>query len=329
VDASTRVDSPAWVLAVTLAKPHMDKSITKIQEIFHELRVEEVMTRDVITVTPQTSMRELEEILRVHRISGTPVLADDSLVGIVSLMDLIRTLGAGQIEQTVSEHMTYTVEALYADERVIAAIRKLQKTGYGRFPVVDRATGKLVGILTQGDIIKGTLKQLDIHYRQREVAYYRAQHFFQDVVSQDTSIILRYTIQARDFVHGGEASSQFKRSLQNLGIHPEILRRVAVATYEAEMNLVLHTTAGGRVRADVRPDTIRIDVSDGGPGIPDVGRAMQPGFSTAPEWIREMGFGAGMGLSNIKSCADEMSLTSTLGKGTHLKILFRLSPQET
>lgn len=300
--------------------------ITRIQELFYELRVEEVMTRDVITVTPQTTMSDLEALLRIHRISGAPVLDENGdLVGIVSLMDLIKALEAGQIDQPVGERMTRDVQALYEDERVISAIQKLQQTGYGRFPVVNRESGRLVGILTQGDIIKGTLRKLDIDYRQREAHYHRSQHVFEDIVSENSSIVLRYTVKARDFVHGGEASSNLKRSLQNLGLRPQILRRVAVATYEAEMNLILHTTDGGRIRADIRSDQIRVDVSDHGPGIPDVEQAMRPGFSTAPNWIREMGFGAGMGLSNIRNCADEMSLDSKLGRGTHLRIMFRLA----
>jgi anti-sigma regulatory factor (Ser/Thr protein kinase) len=90
------------------------------------------------------------------------------------------------------------------------------------------------------------------------------------------------------------------------------------------MNLVLHTDKGGKIQADVRPGRICIDVTDQGPGIPDVEQALQPGFSTAPAWIREMGFGAGMGLNNIKNCADEMSLQSKADKGTHLRILFGL-----
>jgi CBS domain-containing protein/anti-sigma regulatory factor (Ser/Thr protein kinase) len=302
----------------------MDKDVSKIQEIFYELRVKEVMTRDPIAVTPQTSMHELQQILREHRISGCPVLDDGRLVGIVSLMDLIQTLEALQLDDLVADHMTRHVETLYGDERVISAIAKFQQTGYGRFPVVERDTGDLIGMLTQGDIVKGTLVQLDIDYRRREANYQHEQRFFEDILSEETSIILRYTIQAQDFVHGGEASSQFKRSLQSLAVHPSILRRVAVATYEAEMNLVLHTTNGGTIRAEVRADSIVIDVRDEGPGIPDVDQAMQPGYSTAPEWIREMGFGAGMGLSNIQHCADEMSLQSELGQGTHLRIVFRL-----
>jgi anti-sigma regulatory factor (Ser/Thr protein kinase) len=104
-----------------------------------------------------------------------------------------------------------------------------------------------------------------------------------------------------------------------LGIHPHVIRRVAVATYEAEINIVVYTE-GGEIVAEVRPNHIKIEALDKGPGIPDIEQAMQPGYSTAPDWVREMGFGAGMGLPNIKSCADEMQLRSTVGVGTHLTI---------
>jgi CBS domain-containing protein/anti-sigma regulatory factor (Ser/Thr protein kinase) len=300
----------------------MNPDVTKIQEIFYELRVREVMTPHVIAVTPQNSMKELQELLRAHRISGTPVIENGRLVGIASIQDLINALGACQIEQPVSAWMTRNVDTLSPEERIVSAIQKLQRTGYGRFPVIEGTTGKLVGILTQGDIIRGTLKQLDVHYRQRERQNLPIPRFFDEVLSEETSVVLRYTVRARDLKRGGEASSRLKCSLGKLGMPPRVLRRVAIATYEAEMNLVLHTTDGGQIQADIRPDRICIDVHDQGPGIPDVERAMQPGFSTAAEWIRELGFGAGMGLCNIKNCADEMSLESEMGKGTHLWILF-------
>jgi len=299
--------------------------VTRIQEIFYQLRVEEVMTRDVIAVTPETPMREFQRILRERRISGVPVVQEGRLVGVISLADLIEALEAGQMDQTVGERMTPNPEVLHPGEMVIEAIKKLEKTNYGRFPVVRRRTGELVGILTRGDVIRGTLKQLDIDYRQREAELPRARYFFEDVVSEDTSITLRYTVQPKDFAHGGRASSQIRRSLQRLGLQPQILRRVAVAAYEAEMNLVVHATHGGRIEARIRPELLRIDVIDDGPGIEDIEQALLPGFSTAPEWIREMGFGAGMGLTNIQNCADEMHLQSSVGVGTHLQILFRLS----
>jgi anti-sigma regulatory factor (Ser/Thr protein kinase) len=94
---------------------------------------------------------------------------------------------------------------------------------------------------------------------------------------------------------------------------------VAIATYEAEMNLVIYTE-GGMIRVRVEPDKILVRVEDSGPGIPDVEKALQPGYSTAPEWVRELGFGAGMGLQNIRNCASKMALKSTVGKGTRLRI---------
>jgi anti-sigma regulatory factor (Ser/Thr protein kinase) len=120
------------------------------------------------------------------------------------------------------------------------------------------------------------------------------------------------------------ASSKIKRAIERLGGSPAIARRVAVAAYEAEMNLVIHTERGGEMQVEIQPEQMQIVVADDGPGIENLEQAMRPGFSTAPEWIREMGFGAGMGLLNIKRCADEMKLESSLGAGTRLEILFRV-----
>jgi anti-sigma regulatory factor (Ser/Thr protein kinase) len=99
-----------------------------------------------------------------------------------------------------------------------------------------------------------------------------------------------------------------------------------VAAYEAEMNLVIHTNRGGELRVEIQPDQVYLVATDDGPGIADTAEAMRPGFSTAPEWIREMGFGAGMGLQNIQRCADEFSLHSQVGTGTRLEAWFRISP---
>lgn len=108
-----------------------------------------------------------------------------------------------------------------------------------------------------------------------------------------------------------------------MGNTPKTARRVAIAVYEAEMNLIFFTD-GGRINARIEPGIIRLDVKDDGPGIADIEKAMKPGFSTAPDWVRELGFGAGMGLCNIKTCADKMNLTSVSGKGTRLEIKIAL-----
>jgi len=294
--------------------------ITRVQELIYELKIEEVMTKNVITVTPQTSMAELRKALREHRISGAPVLQNSELVGIISVEDLIKALAAGEMEAMVGEEMTPNPVTLHADEPVVVAVDYFAKYDFGRFPVVDEK-GKLVGVLTQGDIVKGLLKKLEVEYHEEEIRRYWVTHVFEDVVSDRTSLILRYDVMACDFDRAGEASSKIKRALIRLGASPQIIRRAAIAAYEAEMNIVLHTDKGGEIVAEIQPRQIVIRAVDTGPGISDIEQAMQPGFSTAPEWIRELGFGAGMGLTNIQRCADEMRLESPRGKWTSLEVV--------
>jgi anti-sigma regulatory factor (Ser/Thr protein kinase) len=131
-------------------------------------------------------------------------------------------------------------------------------------------------------------------------------------------------VKPKDFKTGRRASSRLKRALDRLGAHPEDIRRVAISAYEAEMNLVIHADEGGELIVEIEPEMIHLSVIDQGPGIPDIEKAMSPGFSTAPNWIRELGFGAGMGLGNIKKCSDSVSLESEVGGGTKLDIVIYL-----
>ena len=292
---------------------------TKVQELVYELKVCDAMTQNIITTSPSTLMSELREILKSKRISGTPVVEDDKLVGIISIEDFIKWLQDGAVDCPIRDKMNTNVNVIYANEPLIHAVGKLDKTGFGRFPVIDRHNGKLVGIITKGDIIERLLRKLEIDYHEEEIHRYRASHIFEDIIGDNVALTFQSHVIGKDFNRAGEASSGLKKTLDRLGIHPQIVRRAAIASYEAEMNLVIYTD-GGTITAAVQPGKISIDVKDSGPGIPDVEKAMHPGFSTASEWVRELGFGAGMGLVNIKKCADEISLKSKVGKGTHLKI---------
>ena len=292
--------------------------ITKLQELAYELKVEDAMTEKVITIPSGATMADFREVLRANTISGTPIVEKGELVGIVSIEDLIKALAAGELNATVGEKMSPAPVTLYGDEPLVHAVSKFSELRYGRFPVVSR-NGDLIGIITEGDIARAMLKRLEVDYREEEIQRYRASHIFADIVADEVALVFGYRVPARDFSRAGEASSGLKRTLTRLGIHPQIIRRVAVATYEAEINIVVYTE-GGEIVVEVRPDRIKIEARDKGAGIPDIEQAMQPGFSTAPDWVREMGFGAGMGLPNIKSCADEMELESTVGVGTHLTI---------
>ena len=137
-----------------------------------------------------------------------------------------------------------------------------------------------------------------------------------------------FPVRGGDFANAGTAARRIKQLLKDMGLDPQTVRRVAIVSYEAEMNIVIHSTAGGNLVAEINPELIAILAYDTGPGIADVEQAMQPGFSTAPDWIREMGFGAGMGLANIKACADQMHLNSWPFRGTRLEAVIHLKPPE-
>ena len=144
-----------------------------------------------------------------------------------------------------------------------------------------------------------------------------------EVRSMNSATSLHYTfnVHGGDFAKAGDASSRVKRILQQIGAGPEIVRRVAVACYEAEMNVVIHAHEGV-VTLDADLQRIAITVEDHGPGIEDIDQAMTPGFSTAPDSVREMGFGAGMGLPNMKNCSSELHIESVRGVGTTIRMTF-------
>jgi CBS domain-containing protein/anti-sigma regulatory factor (Ser/Thr protein kinase) len=301
--------------------------ISRVEELAYELKIEEVMKRDVQTVTPDMRLLEILDMFREKRISGAPVILKDKLVGIISIEDLIRSLRNGDIEAPVAKYFSTNVITIKSHDPVVEALKVFGQTSVGRLPVLDESD-KLVGIITKGNITSGILRALESDYQAEEVKRYRASHLFEDIVSDRTSLILRYTIKPRDFINGGAASSYIKRALARLGANPQIARRCAIAVYEAEMNLIIHTTNGGTIRVEIEPNIISIRTIDDGPGIADIEQAMQPGFSTAPEEVREMGFGAGMGLKNIERCVDGISLKSTPGKGTRLELKINLQARD-
>ncbi len=131
-----------------------------------------------------------------------------------------------------------------------------------------------------------------------------------------------YEIKGRDFANAGRASTAIKDTLKKLGVPPTAVRRVAIASYEAEMNVVMYARRA-RMQLRVSPHEVTLEVTDEGPGIENIELAMQEGYSTATQWMREMGFGAGMGLPNIRRNADDFEIVSEVGKGTRLFISFK------
>ncbi len=126
---------------------------------------------------------------------------------------------------------------------------------------------------------------------------------------------LEYTVVEGDFVNAGTASSSVKKTLKQLNVNPTVIKRVVVALYEAEVNAIAHAY-GGKVSVDIESDKIKMTVADKGPGIPDIALAMQEGYSTARPEVRDMGFGAGMGLPNMQKNVDKLNVSSEVGVGT-------------
>lgn len=137
---------------------------------------------------------------------------------------------------------------------------------------------------------------------------------------------LTYSIPSMDFSAAGKASTDVKKTLARLGLDRDLVKRIAVAMYEGEMNIAIHG-GGGTAEIEFSPDRIDILLSDRGPGIADIGLAMTEGFSTASEEVRSMGFGAGMGLPNMRRNADEMTVESRVGEGTSVRMRFFLGAE--
>jgi anti-sigma regulatory factor (Ser/Thr protein kinase)/predicted transcriptional regulator len=268
-------------------------------------------------------MAEVREVLRSKKISGMPVARDGRVVGVISIEDFIKWLADDGCNCSVSDKMSTKVVSVYVDEPLVHVVSKLESHGYGRLPVLDRKTGKLAGIITKGDIIEKLLHKIEVDYQEEEIRHYRASHFFEDIIADSTRLSFLYEIHGKSIAEGGVVASSLKKTLKRLGIHPEVVRRAAIALYEAEMNVIIYAR-DGRVAVTVDPRRIYVEIEDEGPGIPDIEQAMQPGYSTAPEWVRELGFGAGMGLQNIKKSAGEMEISSSVGEGTLLKLSFAM-----
>lgn len=139
----------------------------------------------------------------------------------------------------------------------------------------------------------------------------------------EDAIVLKYQVIDGEFQRAGEVSSDVKHKLKQMGVPANIVRKVAIAMYEGEVNMVIHAN-GGEITVEITPEQIRMILADVGPGIPDVEKAMTAGFSTASDATRNLGFGAGMGLPNMKKNTDSLDIETILGEGTTITMVVKL-----
>ena len=133
-------------------------------------------------------------------------------------------------------------------------------------------------------------------------------------------LTLTYDVDGEDFISAGNASASVKKKMRWLGLPPDVIRRVSIAMYEGEINMVIHA-GGGKANVLITPTYVQIELIDNGPGIPNIDLAMKEGYSTAPEHVRDLGFGAGMGLPNMKRYTDKMEIESVVGQGTTIRMI--------
>ena len=142
----------------------------------------------------------------------------------------------------------------------------------------------------------------------------------------DNMLKLTFQVDGDNFTCAGDASSAVKKKLRWLGISPDVVRRVSIAMYEGEINMVIHA-GGGEATVNIDTDQVEIVLADHGPGIADVSLAMKEGYSTAPDSVRDLGFGAGMGLPNMKRYTDQMTIETEVGKGTTIRMIVKIPKQ--
>jgi CBS domain-containing protein/anti-sigma regulatory factor (Ser/Thr protein kinase) len=297
-------------------------SPSAVLELIYQLKIKDVMKTAVITASRTDTMRYIQALMKEYYITGVPIVDDrHKLLGLVSIDDIVIALDEGYIDCLVDERMTKNVIVLEDDMPLSFAISYLNKYRYGRYPVVNKKN-ELVGILTSKDVVGTLLTEMN-----REVLRLEKIHQEKEK-SMSPSADMEFTTIRYDFELAGRASTEIKKALKLMNIDLKIIRRVAIASYELEINQVVHS-AGGVMRCSIQPDKVIIVAADTGPGIADLNLALQEGWSTANEWIRSLGFGAGMGLANTKRVSDEFSIDSTVGKGTTVRsVVYINSPKD-
>lgn len=295
-------------------------SPTIILELIYRLKVKDVMTRNLHAVTRDATMREVQHLMREKSITGVPVVSSKRLIGIVSMDDIIQALDQGYVEEAVESHMSKNLIVLEEDMPVSFAISYFDRYRYHRLPVLSK-NKELVGIVTTRDITTRLLWEIN-----REVENMERMNQETLIIDGLSREVTSFSIMKHDFENAGFASTEIKKRLKKSGLFPRTIRKAAIASYELEINLVVHSN-GGRITAEYGPQEVTITSEDRGPGIPDVDQALEKGYSTANEWIRSLGFGAGMGLPNVKSVSDSFSISST-PQGTLVVATVKFSEKE-
>ena len=294
-------------------------------ELIQRLKVRDVMTRDVVSLERYIPLWEAQRLMKEKHISGIPVVEDGRLFGLISTDDIIRAIEGGSIAQPCGHYMTTKLVVLEDDMPLSFAIQYFDRFHFGRFPVLNRERA-LVGIICQRDINRALLAELSEEFNRMEKSSVRT---MQQELDTSTYMLRDFSVAKYDFENAGKAANAIKSAMIERRFSAKVVRRVAVAAYELEINLCVHSN-GGILSWQINNGRSEIVAKDEGPGIEDVAWACRDGTSTANEWIRSLGFGAGLGLVNVKRVSDEFEITSTVGVGTTVRSVVNIgTPSES
>ena len=296
-----------------------------VMELLQRLRVKDVMrSHDIASVVRTDSLRYAENLMKRYQISGVPVLENRRLFGIISIQDIIKALEGEWIGDPCQKHMSTNLVVLEEDMPLAFPIKYFQNYTFGRFPVLDKERN-FVGIVSQRDVTRVLMQELTNELARLEgkpVVETR-----QSTKSEGSCLpyysMRQFVVVHNDLSNAGKAANDIKKMMKDAGINNKLIRRVAVAAYELEINICIHSV-GGTLTFVLDDKEAQIVAKDRGPGIKDVEWALQDGTSTANDWIRSMGFGAGMGLANSKRVSDTFDIMSKVPTGTTVMCGFKL-----
>lgn len=285
-------------------------SPTVILDLIYRLKVKDVMHTQLVCANMNSTLREIQHLMKEKKITGVPIVQGKRLIGLISMDDIIQALDKGYIEEPCKSYMSRNIIVLEDDMPISFAINYFDKFSFHRFPVLNKQK-ELIGMITSRDITATLLVEIN---REMENLEKNQENNKPTQPNHINGEIHSYNIIKHDFENAGYASTQIKKKLKKAGVANPIIRRAAIASYELEMNIVVHSN-GGQLIATYTPDKVIISAQDRGPGIKNLEEALTPGWSTANDWIRSLGFGAGMGLPNVKNVSDDFSIESN-EKGT-------------
>ncbi|WGS65249.1 CBS domain-containing protein [Marinitoga aeolica] len=304
-----------------------NKLLEKLSQFFSNIKIGEIMTSPAIVVTPETSIKQVKNIMKIKKISGLPVVKRGlKLTGIISIEDIIKVLENGKLEDSVKKWMTKNVKVLYEENTLSDFMSISQKYKFGRYPVINNEN-KVIGIITKYDVISWLFERLGTMYihddrRKKILEHEEYTSRLTGELLDNKKISFDFDIDYTEIQRIGTGATKLKSFLKKKGIDEKLIRKVSISTYEAEANVVIHSESYGKIFCWDFEDSIRLLIKDYGKGIENVEIAMQEGFSTASEEVRSQGFGAGMGLPNMKRFSDKMTIISEVGKGVIIEMLF-------